>query len=284
MSIKNKLVNAIGAPSEAVEKVQWHIQRNITGPLLSPWRKGEVVMFHIGRSGSTVLTDLLAQRSDFFWAGELYQYEFWQYPDDELPKDLRLEPDAFIKPYLRQAGHHYFGFEVKFFHLRVCQETLPAYVSALEMLGFHQFIVLKRENFLRKIVSSLIAHQSATDYHHAAGTKAKLAQISVDVNHVSIDYETKSLLAFLEDYEASFAELDQLLQTRESLHLTYEADVAPDPQIGYQRICAFMNLSPQPVPVRLSKVNPFPLPDLIVNFGEVARTLQNTPFEWMLYA
>lgn len=286
MSAKDKLIKAITSPDKAVDKAQQLIQQNITGPLLSPWRKGQVVMFHIGRSGSTVLTNLLEQQSNFFWDGEIYETYFWNYPYLSVPKDLQLPTYKFIKPRLGRAGNGYYGFEVKFFHLRLVNETLAEFMDALEMLGFKDFIVLKRENLLRKIVSSLIAHQLTDNsgYHQSVNTKATLKQIEIDVNNVPIDRESKPLLSFLEDYDACFSDLNQILLKKRTLHLTYEADIASDPRIGYERICNFLNIPAQSVKVQLGKTNPFPLHDIIVNFSEVEQTLQNTRFEWMLYS
>jgi hypothetical protein len=285
MSITDKLLKAIKSPDKTVGKIQQLVQQNITSPLLSPWRKGQVVMIHLGRSGSTVLANLLEQRDDFYWEGEIYEYHFWQYPYLGIPKDLYLPTYDFIKPRLRRAGNKYYGFEVKFFHLSLVHETLSDFLAALDSLDFQDFIVLKRENFLRKIVSSLNAHQQTGEnrYHQSAKTKATLKQTEIDVNNVCIDRECKPLLAFLDDYEACFVELDQLLQNKRTLYLTYEADVAPDPHIGYQRICEFLNISVQPVQVQFSKTNPFPLNKLIVNFADVEQVLRNTRYEWMLY-
>lgn len=48
--------------------------------MASPLRSGNIVMFHIGRSGSTVLGDLLDQHSSVYWDGEIYQsfYRAWE--------------------------------------------------------------------------------------------------------------------------------------------------------------------------------------------------------------
>ncbi len=41
-------------------------------PIISKELKGCVAMFHVGRSGSTVLGDLLDQHPDIFWDSEIY--------------------------------------------------------------------------------------------------------------------------------------------------------------------------------------------------------------------
>ena len=39
-------------------------------------RRGNLVMFHVGRSGSTVLASLLQQHPDMYWDGELFDGDY----------------------------------------------------------------------------------------------------------------------------------------------------------------------------------------------------------------
>ena len=67
------------------------------------------------------------------------------------------------------------------------------------------------------------------------------------------------------------------------LRLSYEADIATDPTVGYRRICEFLNLTPQDdASVSYAPLNPFPLSSIITNFPEVRQTLRGTRYEWML--
>ncbi len=286
MTIRDKLVKAIQSPTKVVNRIQTELQTKIIGPLGSPWRKGQIVMFHIGRSGSTVLTNLLTQHPDYYWDGEIYESIFYHYRDSGIPADLSISAHDFIKPRLKHAGPKFYGFEVKFFHMDLGNETLAQFMDAMDTLDFQHYIVLKRNNFLRKIVSSRIAHEgeAGSGFHQISQKKRQLRQTAIDINALYLDRETKPLLAFLENYTARFAELDTYMQTRNNLQLTYEDDVETDPKIGYEKICRFTQMPIHPVQVKLGKTNPFPLNKLIINFSEVEQELKNTEFEWMLYA
>ncbi|MCA9961695.1 MAG: hypothetical protein KC443_21800 [Anaerolineales bacterium] len=260
------------------QKVTQTAQSVLFGPLLSPLRPGNVVLFHIGRSGSTVLGDMLQQHTRIFWDGEIYRSIL---PTGAANHDPGGDPIAYVRRRMRQAGQRYYGFEVKFFHLQQLNKTLAAYVDDLERLGFDHFVILERQNYLRKIVSSLIAHETGK-FHQRKAAATQAHQVTINVEQVRIDRDEKPLLAFLHDYQAQFVELERLLQARRMLKLSYEADIAADPQLAYRKVCEFLNIATKPVDVRYVKTNPYPLPDLVANFGEVAQVLAGTPFAWML--
>ena len=138
-------------------------RERILGPLLSCFRKINVVMFHIGRSGSTVLSDLLGQHSRVFWDGQIYERLFEQLE----ASSTRVAPGSVARHNaitalqfrMRAAGERVYGFEVKFFHLRCFGIDLKEYVAHLRALGFTHFVILERRNYLRKILSSVVAHR-----------------------------------------------------------------------------------------------------------------------------
>jgi hypothetical protein len=149
-------------------------------------------------------------------------------------------------------------------------------------LGFDHFVQLKRQNFLRKIVSSLVAHQT-NRWHRRQETTTSLTPIRLDVDRVAIDWVERPLLDHLHQFEANFTEVAAVLRPYPTLTLTYEADILPDPAIGYGKVCRFLGLSEEKVTVRYGRSNPYPLRQLIQNFDEVAQALQNSPYEWMLW-
>jgi hypothetical protein len=242
-------------------------------------------MFHIGRSGSTVLADLLNQHQKVYWNGEIYAktFEHWERKGfvigvDPLPVDFT----RLLRKKMIGAGEKIYGFEVKFFHLKLINVELTDYIESLHEFGFNHFIVLKRKNYLRKIVSSVIAHQKS-QFHQSYHEKANLTRIKLDVDNIQIDFETKPLLAYLQNYHEKFCLLEQLLEGRNSLQLTYEDDIASDPLVSYKRVCDFLQVSYKDVLIRYGKTNPFELSEIIINFEEVERRLCGTSFEWMLY-
>lgn len=239
-------------------------------------------MIHVGRSGSTVLTDLLEQQGEIFWDGEIYETQvFWDYPYDAVPADLRVTARELVGPRMRRSGRRFYGFEAKFFHLDLTNQSLGDFVEDLRALGFRHFVILRRENLLRKIVSSLIAHDEDA-YHVRGGSRTEVRQVRVDPDRVYIDREEKPLLAFLEDFTRRFQELGDLVGEESVLRLTFEEDVAPDPRRGYRKVCDFLGLDAREVDVRYGRTNPAPIQEHISNAEDVRAALRGSPFEWML--
>jgi hypothetical protein len=230
-------------------------------------------MFHIGRSGSTVLADLLAQHPRVVSDGEIYHSK-----DKWTPQ---YKPVQYLRERVHAAGDRIYIFEIKFFHAKIIGMDFADFVHILFRDGFRRFVVLKRRNFLRKIISAHVAHQS-NDWHLPNDKRAKLIRTMLDPNKVCIDLTAKPLLAFLEDYQRNFEKLDVLLQAQPVLRLTYEEDIHDDPRIAYGRVCDFLGIERHPVTVRYSKTTPFPLKDILANYAEVDAALAGTPFYWML--
>lgn len=257
----------------------------VLGPVLSPFRKGNIVMFHIGRSGSTVLGDILNQHSKIFWDSEIYERLLpqWTTKVSEVGNlDLPEDPLQFLHRRMRQAGHRFYGFEVKFFQLKLLNCNLSDYINHLQKLGVNYFIILERKNYLRTIVSSVIAHRTLL-LHQSKHERPKLHQVKLDIDNIQIDRNYQPLINCLWDYHENFQKLDKLLSGRKVLNLSYEDDVMESPLSGYERVCSFIGVESRKVSIRFSKTNPFKLREMIANFEEVERTLSGTLFEWMLY-
>jgi len=256
-------------------------------PVLKPFRPANICMLHIGRCGSTVLSSMLSQHKQMYWASEFYATIFHKWEKgskgEELPGDMPDDAVSLLKGDMRKALHRYYGFEIKPFHFQLIGYSQESFFHILENLKYTHFIHLDRRNRLRKIVSSLIAHENNMIFHQKGKTAAKLKQVSIDVNSISIDYQCKSLYSFLSDYDQQVLAVKEMLEEKNSLSLSYEDDIQEDPRIGYQKICDFIGLKSKEVSVKLSRTNPFPVKDMIKNFNEVEAVLKGTVYEWMLY-
>lgn len=245
-----------------------------------------VVMFHIGRSGSTVLGDLMDQHDDLCWLGELYLPIFlaWQREHGLNQIGARVDPLAYLQQRLADyAANRFVGWEVKFFHLQKLGLPLADYVAALHEMGVTRFIVLRRKNRLRKIVSSLIAQERGRFHQQAEDDQRPFPyNIHINPHQIAIDFSQESLLTFLTKYETELQELTRLLNDSKTLWLTYEEDVMDDPLSAYQTVCRFLKLPPQAVVVHYGRINPYSLREMICNFAEIEAYLQGTPFAWMV--
>jgi LPS sulfotransferase NodH len=252
---------------------------------MSALRPGSIAMFHVGRSGSTVLGDLLNQHPKILWDGEIYDpfVRGWALGALMKPGDLGLDPIRVLRKRRIRAGARYYGFETKFFHLRLMEVGLPEYVRDLRHNGVDRFVVLERRNYLRKVVSAAVAHERAAFSRAAHDERPRPSRIRLDTEELRIEFSSEPLLAYLEDYREGFARLRELLPEERTLWLTYEEDLSSDPARGYERVCRFVGLEPCPVAVRYGKTNPHPLSEIVDNLEEVERALGGTRYEWMLY-
>lgn len=260
--------------------------KHVGSTLLGRLRPGNVVMFHIGRCGSSVVGQLLRQHSRIYWANEPYAriFEGWQKASAGIETVGKMPEDAvsYLRKDMRRALHRFYGCEIKPFHFRLIGYSPESFLQHLDALGFRHFILLDRKNRLRKIISILIAFQSGRRYHNSARTEARLNRVRIDVNDVRTDFDAKPLVDYLADYDRQMAALAALLEGRRVLRLTYESDIQADPRRAYALICEFLGLRPQDVTVTLARTNPFPVKDMLENFDEVRAALAGTPYEWML--
>lgn len=242
---------------------------------------GNVAMFHIGRCGSTVLGHMLGQHPKIYWDSEIYE----PFLDQQARQRERvIHPIDYLKKSQPLSGkNRFYGFEVKFFHLDLLQIPLEEYVSRLFDLGFKHFIVLKRKNYLRTIVSSVIGHKTAT-WHKTTDTAPELVPVRINPEKVCIERSEKPLLDYMKDYETGFMSLNEILKNQSVLQLTYEDDLSEDPQKGYSRVLDFLDLDQRHVKALYKKSNPFRLDELVLNFDEVKKALKGGSYEWMLNA
>lgn len=285
--------------------VKSHLEFNLVHPLLARpfvdplnsllpklWSRS-VAMFHIGRSGSTVLGKLLNETDEIIWDEEIYHSFFknWIKPNKKrlaeganFPFDpMKLVRNRMLAHRLIHPREKIYGCEIKFFHLRRTGIELEDYLNYLERLGFNDWIVLERKNYLRVLVSSTISNRKLKNFHIAPGENPQLIRVHLNIDAVKTGGECRSLLKFLQSYREDFRRLEEALRDRHSLKLTYEDDIAENPQVAAKRVCDFLNIPYQEAPVGCGKTNPFSLKEMIVNFEEVRQVLDGTPFEWMVY-
>lgn len=283
-ALQSPFLSALRRVPELTWKLKTRLETRVLGALLSHFRQGNVAMFHVGRSGSRVLGDLLGQHPHVFWDFEIYERLL-----RDRDKHGTVQPTGslaqaidYLRARMPRAGRRFYGFELKFFHLKLLNVELSPYVESLRRLRFAHFVILERRNYLRKIVSSVVAHKKSR-FHQASYEKPVLTRVTIDVDCLRIDRDQKPLRAYLEDYRASFDALNEILQGSTVLRLTYEDDIFRDPLVAYGRLCEFLGVRQHHATVRYSRSNPFKLADIIVNFEEVERALESSAFEWMLH-
>ena len=239
------------------------------------------MMLHNGRCGSTVVGNLLSQNPNMHWASELYTplFEKWQkeHPN-RFPllekKPIVEKPIEILKNSISETTKPYYGVVIKPVQLVLIGFLAENFLSQSFLLNFTYFILIRRKNWLRSIVSAKIS--AKTDVWHSFREDiANLKKIHLPLN------KPEPLVKEIENLEILMQEVETLLAGKNVLNLTYEDDIEQDPQKAYRNICKFVNMEATNASVTLSKTNPFPLKDIIENFAEVKAALHNTPYEWM---
>lgn len=241
-----------------------------------------VTTFHIGRSGSTVLGDLLNQHSAVRWLGEIYEWP--EYRDSTAPAGSGSELTRRLRARLPDVHKPVAGVEAKFFHLHDHHIALEDFLDELRHeagSGMRcRFIMLRRKNYLRKIVSSLAARQR-TQWFSRPGGQLKPVHLEINPERVCIDGDTQPLIDYLQDWDAQFAQLDAALMNEGALPLTYEDDIEQDPRVAYRKVCAWLGLPPEAPEVRYARTTAGPLTDIVTTMDAVRTALSGTVYAWM---
>jgi hypothetical protein len=258
----------------------------VLDPLLGVFRPANVAMFHVGRVGSTVLAGMLQQHRRISWSGELFEKEHSRYMKAvasgsyELPKD----PLKILRTEMRAARNRVFGFETKFLdehHIKVIGLDLEAYVAKLSDLGFGSFIVLKRKNILRRLISGVVLRDR--DVHHIRASKEwRKSNFHLDLCGIPLGASRLHLVDAIRVVEEGHERLDRLLAGKRVCQLNYEEHISDSPAVAYRKVVAFMGLKPGEPEILLRKTNPGPLQEMIENYDELRAALDGTPYRWML--
>ena len=282
------------------------------------------MILHNGRCGSTVVGNLLAQNPNMHWASELYEPMFAKWKEENqqefayLAKEPIVEnPIEILKNSMNETTKPYYGFEIKPSQFFLVNSSATKFLTQSFLLNFTYFILIRRKNSLRQIVSDKVARKEniwhihtdkfnwniikeifknytaqsirkafsyLTKWLYRKNSKLKnwlyRKNSKLEKIHLPVN-QSRPLVERIRGIERRMQEAESLLLSKNVLKLTYEDDIEQDPQSAYRSICEFVNMEPTKASVNFSKTNPFPLKDVIENFAEVKATLHNTPYEWM---
>lgn len=245
-------------------------------------RPGVVAMLHVGRCGSTVLANLLAQHPKIYWDGKLHRKAHMLYG----PAVRDFDTADWTRRQFSISGGRYYGFEFK-----ILQDQYPAilgtttgdFLRDCAAIGVTHYILLVRRNTLRHVVSHYASRNRGSWHASQAGTTRR-QDFDLDISDITTGSAPgRPLLAYLQEVDDAHAAVRAQLQGRNLLEIEYEADINDQgAQHAYETTCAFLDLAPTPAEVRNVKVNPFPLRDVLRNYDAVATALAGTKFDWML--
>jgi hypothetical protein len=235
-------------------------------------------MFHTGRSGSSVIADMLGQHPAIHWDGELFNYQLMLWRNN--PRNRMEEAQVLVRRRMSLFDKPVYGFEILPTQLLAGQIDQRELLAVLDEFGVGHFVVLTRRNILRKIVSNLVARERGR-WRLKAGESAPLTRIHIDTDNVQMA-TTQPLVTHIRETLVDYEALSASLGSRRCLHLVYERDVLPDPRCAYRKICGFLGIDDVELPVRHGQTTPHRLRQIIRNYTDVEQALSGTEFEWML--
>ena len=263
-------------------------------------------IFHYGRTGSTVLTNLLAKQPRICSLGEVFtpncflsqelEGSWWEAKRDCWPTRWRdpkaaYRASALLRKVIRTSSEIISSkpnvlFEVKF-HSFVGGnfEALNAFCSVLRDFGTDDVVILHRHNLLRRLVSVLISMRSNV-WHVKKNDCIPRPDLFLDPAAVlDPDFCTESmpLVRLLEETQQAIDEIESVIRRHFRVStLTYEADLETDPARGAAYV-ANRILDQRYVPNTSDWVrqNGSPLDTLIRNYDEVRDVLRPTRFSHM---
>jgi LPS sulfotransferase NodH len=218
------------------------------------------LIFGQGRTGSTLLTELLNSHSRIRCEGEIL--------NPPQPKTR-----SYVTSHESRAAGEAYGFKLLYYQLRaVAEDGGPqGFLEWLDGRGYRIFHLV-RENRLRHVLSNMSARHQG--FHHRAGDRTA-SGTEVDVTH---------LVDWLRLSDEAIGYGRECLGDLPRVDLVYERDLStPDVQRRtVDRICDELGLPHEPLSTDLVPATPRDLRDLVANYDEMAAALAGTPYERFL--
>lgn len=241
-----------------------------------------VVCFHLGRCGSTVLGDLVDQHRRAEWDGEIFHGDGRFH--DHIAKYGTDDPFEIIDVRRGLSEGDVYAFEIKPLwatQLGNINTRLESFVDALRRPPVTDFVILERENYLRRILS-VVTGRKRGRWHQRPGDDTDKIPVEIPMQCMREGAEVRTVRGWFELYDEVYARLDELLPGDDTLRLTFEDDIRDDPTTAYRKVCDFLGIGDENPEIRYSRSNPWPLEDILVNYSEVASVLEGTRWQWML--
>jgi len=229
-------------------------------------------LVNFGRSGSTVIGDMLHQCPGVDWAYELFNPTVSQIGPGKGYERLRRR--------LTAPRTNRFGFEAVVEQIVAQGLTVADFVERASADGVGDWVLLTRRNLLRQHVSIMLAHESGR-YHEQRTDfwrPTERRRLHLDVAKGAGDWLVNHFRERVRDVEA----VRTTLKDRHFFELVYEDDVERDPRQAIARLATFLRLPDYDPVVRYLPVEPYSLAETIGNYAEVAAVLEKTEFAWML--
>lgn len=223
------------------------------------------LIFGAGRSGSSLLVDLLDSHPSIHCEGEILHHRV-------------LFPRRYVHCRASLSQRQAYGFKLLSYQLRQVQRLRQ---PRLFLEGLHDsgwgIIYLLRRNILRRALSNLYARHRGRFHGMAEDRSTEAGLMQVDLSE---------LLGWMEGIEELNRFEQELLRGIPHLDVVYEDDLQDSGchQATVDRILQYLGLPPARVKTDLLKVTPPTLSDFVANHEEVVKSVSATPYEEYLEA
>jgi hypothetical protein len=252
-----------------------------------------VLMFHYGRCGSTVLSDLLGQQEKIFCLGEIFNYNTWleDYSLENEVKNSILNrrvdggkltiEDAIrlIDGLMGEVGKNenitHIVFEIKQydFDRGALDFRLDELIRAL-MHGYNlKIVLLERVNLFDRFLSERLASQ--TGVYHLTGE-------TVNSSDARLYVEPGDLLGYIAANAIDYLKNRLIISNYDNLSLTYERDIFPNPCIGLYKVCNYLGVLVRGADVKYTRTTPKNRQNLILNYKDIQALLCDHNLNWMI--
>ncbi len=232
------------------------------------------VIFAQGRTGSSLLVDLLGFHPDIECDGEILDVKW---------AGKRVFPTFYVKNKAKSSKAKVYGFKVKLYQLH-CQDKkvrnhddpdneLYQHVEPEKFLmNLHKsgwkIIYLMRSNILRQCTSNRIA-KAMKAYHQRNKNKKVIPGIKID---------PVKLLKDIIGREEYLCEEKEILKRIPHLKLIYEDDLLRNNQEAVDKVFKFLGVEPCLVKSDLVRTSKDELQDYILNYREIKDYMSKTKY------
>jgi LPS sulfotransferase NodH len=219
--------------------------------------RSKFVLFAQGRTGSTLLGDLLRSHPEVYFG------------DEALQSPVRSTRLAVERMRWRHARHAV-GFHVKIYQLTDDQGISDpgGWLRGMHRSGW-RVVYLRRENLVRHVLSNMTA-QAVNRYEDRDGSG----------DDVRLHVDPAELLHWMKVRQRVGRDEATALAGVPHMALSYERDLQDESDWGatLQRVFGYLDLDPVPVTTNLHRQNPGALVDVIANYAEVKTALMGSEF------
>lgn len=227
------------------------------------------VIFGIGRSGSTLLANLLNLHPLIHCDGEILRPGRWQNWRSPLLPLLKRRPWPYV--YSRQLAVRCLKHKAVYgFKLHVQQvDDAKSLLSQLYISGW-RIIHLERYSLFDQTISALVARHTHHFHGHQGQPEPDIAPFAI---------EKEQFLQMLRKREDRLQRCEDAVSAVPHLHLIYETDLASPAQWSetFSRICDYLGIPMTDSPLQPNTEKPWrrSYSELILNYGELQEAFRH---------